>query len=138
MSLAPHSEFYTPLSFFSRETYENSLSPSAAFIRASDDLSSGGGFGNANTLSGMMDNLDGACQPLKDDINGVCLEIVREVARRIRDEQLKSMRGKVRARRDKGSDLTLITKTARSIVFCIVIEPFPIVRRSGEKAAGSE
>ena len=43
----------------------------------------------------MTEDLGGACELLKRDINGVCLEIVRNLGMGIRDDTLKGMIGKV-------------------------------------------
>ena len=65
------------------------------FSSAVERLSSHHTFGNEDTFSRMTEDLGGACELLKRDINGVCLEIVRNLGMGIRDDTLKGMIGKV-------------------------------------------
>jgi hypothetical protein len=77
--------------------YANSDLVSNAFASAVDELSSDRGFGNGDTFSRMTQDLGGACYAILVDINGVCTEIVREMARWIPDDRLNQMRGGVRS-----------------------------------------
>jgi len=69
------------------------------FSSAVERLSSHHTFGNEDTFSRMTQDLTGACQPLKRDINEVCLEIVKNLGMGIDDDALKGMIGKVRTSR---------------------------------------
>lgn len=131
-SLVPSSECYTSLSFFNEETYKNSLDLSAEFIAASSLLASTEGFNHERTFTLMTENL-GAVQPcLVDAINGICLEIVREVAKTISDDDLKDMRRKVRACRDTRWNFSLMGKT------CTVLHSLLLYHGNSRKATRKE
>ena len=113
-SLAPSSAVYSTGSFLNENTYKNSLDLSAEFIAASSLLASTEGFNHERTFTLMTENLGAVQTRLVDAINGICLEIVREVAKTISDADLEEMRGKVRACRDLRWNFSLMGKPCGS------------------------
>lgn len=61
------------------------------FSSAVNELASDRGFGNTDTFSRMTEDLGGACDLLRHDINGVCLDIVKSLSMGIDDDALKGM-----------------------------------------------